>query len=97
MLWDPLPLLLDRQHLSAMVDRPSAANAAVLAAALLLALAAPLPAAAAPVGCQNCENVLERFPTAPLRWVVAGGHQQRGVSVTYNTTKLRRSGQWVSE
>lgn len=79
-------------------------SARQLVAALLVAAAAAAAPAAAAAGpgqaAQPAEvhNVLERFPTAQLRWddTLGSASRSRGIKISYNVTELRASGDWVS-
>lgn len=67
--------------------------------AMLLPQAAPtVPPTEPAMPAKAWHNVLEAFPTTRLRWLdeqeAAVGFHGR-IAIRYNTTELRRSGDWV--
>lgn len=71
---------------------------ALLVAALLVAAAAAAAGPGQAAQPAEVHNVLERFPTAQLRWedTLGSVSRSRGIKISYNVTELRASGDWVS-
>ena len=73
--------------------------ALALVAALLLSVQAAAAAGLRPADPHvEVHNVLERFPTALLRWedTLEAVTRSRGIKISYNASELRASGDWVS-
>lgn len=70
---------------------------ALLVAALLVAAAAAAAGPGQAAQPAEVHNVLERFPTAQLRWedTLGSVSRSRGIKISYNVTELRASGDWV--